>query len=496
MAKSLLLETSNELEHAVASIKDTSVRFQYAKLKELRRRYSKLASEGSREVTQLQSLKHAADSLDKILTQTVSAYADYQKKLNITATDVIRQIKPTEAVIEFLRYQRDTDSSNRYFAMVLRHGSKSPIAIDLGSEDEIAASVKYRDFNTQYDMIWSPLESYLKNVTTIYYSPSGVLNNVSFAALCRQKKIKAKQSSIERIECEYLMDRYALHRLTTTRYVADGTLTKSRKIGTSIALYGSIDYDYAPTVAARQDTIPMTTDFADVMRSMPYLSPVSALPATSTEIASIEELMQKVGWGTMLYRNQGADEKSFKSLSGNSAPSILHIATHGFAFPEKYKRNDGLSLSAPTLSYHASEDPMVRCGLMFSGANHSWTGNANDLIQNTGEDGILTAAEVAELDLAETDLVVLSACNSGLGRVDATEGTYGLQRAFKLAGVKNLIVSLWPVPDQETMELMTSFYADLAISKDPATSFQRAQLSMRKAYPQQPEKWAGFVFVR
>ena len=139
---------------------------------------------------------------------------------------------------------------------------------------------------------------------------------------------------------------------------------------------------------------------------------------------------------------------------------------------------------------------MVRCGLMLSGSNISWTGNPQKMLEQTGEDGILTAAEVANLDLSNTKLVVLSACETGLGKIEGSEGTFGLKRGFKLAGVEQLIVSLWSVPDKETMELMTLFYTDLAQSLNPVISFEKAQKEMRNRYPTEPDKWAGFVLVR
>ena len=139
---------------------------------------------------------------------------------------------------------------------------------------------------------------------------------------------------------------------------------------------------------------------------------------------------------------------------------------------------------------------MVRSGLMLSGSNISWTGSSQKMIEQTGEDGILTAAEVANMDLSKTKLVVLSACETGLGKIEGSEGTFGLKRGFKLAGVEQIIVSLWSVPDKETMELMTLFYADLTRTQNPVVSFEKAQKEMRNKYPTEPEKWAGFVLVR
>jgi len=118
------------------------------------------------------------------------------------------------------------------------------------------------------------------------------------------------------------------------------------------------------------------------------------------------------------------------------------------------------------------------------------------MIEETGEDGILTAAEISNLDLTNTKLVVLSACETGLGKIEGSEGTFGLKRGFKLAGVEQIIVSLWSVPDKETTELMTLFYEDLAVTLNPVISFAKAQKEMRNKYPTRPDLWAGFVLVR
>jgi CHAT domain-containing protein len=241
--------------------------------------------------------------------------------------------------------------------------------------------------------------------------------------------------------------------------------------------------------------------FSNSLKRETTFKAVDYLPGTKQEVESVVPLLNKNKWTTTLATGTKATEQLFKSKSDTLAPSIIHIATHGFAFPdkeEKRKKNnmDMLMLNNTQMQYTAAEDPMMRCGLMFAGANKSWTGKQKEMIEQTGQDGILTAAEVANMDLSNTKLVVLSACETGLGKVEGSEGVFGLQRGFKLAGVEQLIVSLWKVPDHETKELMNLFYTDLTITKDPVISFSKAQKQMRNNYPDNPEKWAGFVLVR
>jgi CHAT domain-containing protein len=132
----------------------------------------------------------------------------------------------------------------------------------------------------------------------------------------------------------------------------------------------------------------------------------------------------------------------------------------------------------------------MRSGLVFSGANDVWSKqNKNDSI----DDGVLTAQEVSNIDMRKTDLVVMSACETGLGDIKGSEGVYGIQRAFKMAGVYFMIMSLWQVPDKETEEFMTSFYKNLIKQKDIKKAFAKTQKEMRTKYD--PYFWAAFVLI-
>jgi len=133
---------------------------------------------------------------------------------------------------------------------------------------------------------------------------------------------------------------------------------------------------------------------------------------------------------------------------------------------------------------------LLRSGLILSGGNYAWSGKTPI---NGVEDGIATAYEISQLDLSKTELVVLSACETALGDIKGSEGVFGLQRSFKMAGVKKLIVSLWQVPDKETAELMTLFYADWLKGNTIENAFYKAQSKMRKKYS--PFYWAAFVLV-
>ena len=132
----------------------------------------------------------------------------------------------------------------------------------------------------------------------------------------------------------------------------------------------------------------------------------------------------------------------------------------------------------------------MRSGLLFADGNLTWSANT---APKANEDGILTAQEVSTLDLRKAQIVTLSACETGLGEIKGSEGVYGLQRSFKLAGAKMIIISLWQVPDKETSEFMIYFYKFMMRKKDPKIAFSAAQKEMNKKYA--PYFWAAFVLV-
>ena len=162
-------------------------------------------------------------------------------------------------------------------------------------------------------------------------------------------------------------------------------------------------------------------------------------------------------------------------------------------------QNASIAFSAgvSTLGNTSGNTGIISRELILAGGNWVWVGNEEINKRKTDEDdGILQASTVSLLNLKNTKLVVLSACATGLGEIEGNEGVFGLKRAFKQAGVEQLIVSLWNVPDNETMELMTLFYKELANSQNVVSSFELAQKTMRNKYPDDIKKWAGFVLVR
>jgi CHAT domain-containing protein len=291
------------------------------------------------------------------------------------------------------------------------------------------------------------------------------------------------------------MDRYTLHELTSTRYLAMGLKEKAKEpISANLAMVGGVNYDYLPgsTAASKKNKKHKNVNrsSANVSEKLDYLQ------GTKIEVEHINQQVTAAAWQTKLIENNDATEETITKMEGKEAKGILHIATHGFAFPEYDFNDTTVNKNSLRYSYRYSTNPMVRSGLILAGGNWAWTGSDTLTKLGAEQNGILTALEVSQLNLKKTKLVVLSACETGLGKIEGSEGTFGLKRGFKLAGVEQIIVSLWSVPDKETMELMTLFYTDLTKTLNSILSFEKAQKEMRNKYPTEPEKWAGFVLVR
>jgi CHAT domain-containing protein len=218
------------------------------------------------------------------------------------------------------------------------------------------------------------------------------------------------------------------------------------------------------------------------------------LDGTLREVEKIQKLLNDNKVNPLTITGNDATEESFKSLNNLKSPVFIHIATHGFFFPEPLKTgtNQPYLKKSAFDPFKNSENPLLRSGLIFAGANHAWK---NQPLPANVEDGILLASEVAEMYLPNTMLVVLSACETGLGDIKGNEGVFGLQRAFRMAGVRYLINSLWQVPDYQTSELMTKFYEYWLSGLPIHDSFRNAQTFLKHKYSDNPFNWAAFVLL-
>jgi CHAT domain-containing protein len=298
-----------------------------------------------------------------------------------------------------------------------------------------------------YINFWKPLEAKLDKVRNIYFSSDGIYNLINLWIL--KNPINGK----------YLIDEQRIINLTNTRQLVSDQ--KQVIEISSVLLLGRPNYTLG-------DTLNNTSQDVEVNRAVSrfFRAGVSDLPGTEDEVKMIEDFLKqnKIESKVLLW-----DNASEELLKEEQSKHIIHIATHGFFDTDIQGRN-----------------PMLRSGLLLAGVSKA--GNKSK------EDGILTAYEASNLDLNNTALVVLSACETGLGEVKSGEGVYGLQRAFEVAGVDAILMSMWKVNDQTTQELMVLFYKELIKNKSVPESFRNAQLQIREKY-KEPLYWGAFKLI-
>ena len=470
----------------------------------------------TQQMTDTKALEDKANDLERQLARVFSGRNELAGLQNIHWKDVQNQLNPGEIAVEFTHFPfyngRQWTDSVMYAALLLKKDDTHPAIIPLFEGRQLDAVLQrgrasemnyindlYRwiDPDDQsipgkgqqlYDLVWKPLETYLDGIHAVYFSPSGRLHQLSFAA----------------IPCggtEMLSDRFQLHQLSSTARV---TIKHQESPVKRIVLYGGINYD------AGFDKMKSIADQYNKSFEKPSLQATRSLSRENTrsgswmyldgtlaEVEKIRKFAEGKGIKSVILTGNEAVEESVKNLSGNSSPEVIHIATHGFFFPDAQKDYDKSGSMAvgerATHAFRLSDNPLMRSGLAFAGANHAWAGEE---IPPELDDGILTAYEVSGMYLPKTELVVLSACETGLGEIKGSEGVFGLQRSFKIAGTEYILMSLWQIPDYQTSELMNRFYAEWFSGKPTREALKAAQDFMKGKYPLLPFMWAGFVLVR
>lgn len=468
----------------------------YAAWKSGQQQLIKVSAQSNSRQQLLDSLENQVLNLEKTLVQSLPGFAASRQDLQWQ--DIRAALQPNEAVVEFVRFndmRSDPSEKVMYAALVLLPGAAVPQYVPLFEEKELlrltGRSKSWLQDYTQnlyaqkqpagvknlYQLIWEPLEKHLRDVKTVYYAPAGLLHRLNIGAVEKPGGARAGQRKL------VLMG--------STRQVLPGAV--QQKPGSDALVIGGVLYDDTPAqtgapadMTSRNRGIDFSYDNADsTLRGNSW----NYLPNTLTEAEKIATTLNKSGIKTEKHTGLAATEENFKKQCGGSqSPRIVHVATHGFFFPDAQNAVDTVAKV-----FRTNENPMMRSGLVLAGANHAWkTGKTAGVDQ---EDGILTAYEISLLNLSNTELVVLSACETGLGDIAGNEGVYGLQRAFKIAGARYLIMSLWKVPDEQTEQLMTLFYEKwLNGKKSIPDAFREAQSAMQ-AKNLNPFYWAGFVLL-
>ena len=455
------------------------------------------------------SLQMEAEALERKLAKASPVLDAYLKERFISWEDVKKHLAKDEVALEFLRYQAFDNvltNSWKYGVLLIDTERSHPVFVELGSERDLELLVSNQglrrlDYVDQlytfadrggvvvnketpslYEVSWGPLEDFLVDKARVYLSPAGFYHRLNIEAIPYDK--------------DYVMgQRLDVHLLGSTGQLIHAEVPVSTE---SAALFGGLEYQFPDSLLGSLPEEIGTDSNEVVLTSLTLPSNKfrgdawEFLKYSQAETEQLHILFQEQGFEVDLLEGMRGSEENFKMLAkGSESPDILHISTHGFFFPDATESADLLADDRSS-SFSLVENPMLRSGLILSGANYAWTGNT----LSTGmEDGILTAYEIEQLDLSGTDIVVLSACETGLGDIRGNEGVFGLQRAFRKAGVDNILMSLWQVPDYQTQELMVLFYKNmLAHSQDVHKALKNAQLALKEKY-RNPYFWAGFILL-
>lgn len=425
--------------------------------------------------------------------QYVSSQPQFLAQLNYTWKDVKKHLGEHEAAIEFINLWGITpdnlnDGHSSFGAIILRNDSDFPIFVKLAQDSTITNLYEFDEegvkqcellysrpvSNQLYQIIWEPLLPYLSDVETVYYAPTGVLQDINL-------------DWIEDGDSNVLATKYNLYRLSSTREIL---IRDKCRYHNNATLYGDIAYSIKES--------PLHEFVKSKYRSSTRAG-FGPLKGTSIELDSIKCELNSRAIGYKEFRKELASEEAFRKLSGQS-PEVIHIATHGFYYSrdeieKEYKSGNFCNF----IAYQGMNPELYHSGLALSGAQDTWHNESGDISKyvemKSDNDGILLSSEIAQMDLSNTDLVVLSACETALGNVKS-EGVYGLQRAFKLAGVNSLIMSLWKVDDDATQILMTSFYQNYLNGMSKREALLSAQNKVRNTPGfEDPYNWAAFILL-
>lgn len=518
--KDLLLRTNKRLQKYVVESGDSTIAHLYGNVISQKAQLIQLQSQKHLDDSVIVALKKSIQSNERLLASVSNMYSQQQGEKNITWKNIQAKLRANDVAIEFINAGR----VDQYWALILRKEYKEPKLIYLenfkryypedvktqmdfwknqmdfwkqygeplgveppeppqflqfsGDAGEVYKYGKDENGTKLYDALWKPLTQYINEGDVVYFAPSGVLLQLSMEALPVNDRT-------------VLSDHYKLIRLSSTKEVV---IPRDKKTKKEAVLYGNIQYgiDNVEVFIAESEKYQDRSLGKDATYvSEENRASVRPLYGTKIEVDDISKILSKAHFKFRIFESYNANEESFKALSGNS-PQILHVATHGFYWNNDRASNEPF-VSQTTPQGTTMVDPLMRCGLLFSGANAAYSGHPADVADGV-DDGILTAKEISLLDLSNTKLLVLSACETGLGEL-TDAGVFGLQRAFKQAGVETIIMSLWKVDDKATQMMMSKFYELWLSGQYKRTAFYNAQREIRKIHPKEPYYWAGFIML-
>ncbi len=458
--KALLLNATNKIKQAILSSGNTELIKDYTawldKKETLARYYSLSKEELKDQKIDLAALEQEANGMERSLSQRSGDFSQGYSSEKIGFDRIASLLGDNEAVVEMIRirsFDKDFTSDSKYAALVLTKNSTEPklIILDNGNQLEARYAKFYRNAIQQkivdqysYEQFWARIEPALVGKKIIYISPDGVYNQINL-------------NTLKKTGGDFVINKYDLAIIGNSK---DLIGLKTAKVSTTkkeAFLLGFPNYGGESIVE---------------------------LPGTKVEIEGISKILKTSGYQISLAEQNEATESKIKSIKGSA---LVHIATHGYFLPDA--EGGGVGVDAA----NAKNNPLLRSGLLLAGAAKTMSGEVLPNLESN-DNGVLTAYEAMNLNLNGTDLIVLSACETGLGDVRAGEGVYGLQRAFIVAGAKAMVMSLWKVDDAATQALMTNFYTILSKGGSKLKAFKQAQLQLMTKY-KDPYYWGAFVMI-
>lgn len=479
MSKSFLLESERSMYDVIKRMGTPGDMHDYTTLASMKNRVKAWEKDYKANADSILSVSRKVSRLENLLTNRCKEYSDGTDFMDVDYDAVKHALGQNEVLIDFTDYISQTQG-RKYAAYIINKVQGYPLLKALFAERQIDSLGIVRPdmyYSEDYSedvlkLLWVPLKENVSECTTIYYVPSQLLFQISL-------------ESLPLPDGSLLGSHYHFVRLSSARELVK---MKSNAIGCkddTAVLYGGLQYDVETTAMAEESK---KYDLSNLLAIRGEIARGDSifhdLQGTKEEIFKIENILKDNKWQVTPYMGKNGTEESFLDMNGKS-PRLLHLATHGFYYtPNKAEDVDYLK---------GYTDAMSLSGLVMSGGNAAWLGKQ---LPKGVLGGILTANDIARLDLSNTDMVVLSACQTGQGKA-TSEGLYGLQRAFKKAGVGTIVMSLWSVSDKTTSEFMIAFYECLVNPHNAwnkRKAFEEAKQIIRKKHPD-PYYWAAFVML-
>lgn len=486
MAKGILLSTERDFTQLLAESGDTEALNQFFELRNVNAQLDKAyeIAPSDRAPGLIDSLKRRAADIEVDLIKRSKIYGDFTRNMAIGWKDVSNALDDRDVAIEFVTIPT-TENKIVYAAYIIRRGIDTPAMQILFYEADLKAIPTDQRYTSSdlSQLLWGRLDDHLRNANRVFFAPAGELYNIAIESLPYYER------------GGLISDHHLLYRLSSTRQLA--VVGAEQAEGRSGALFGGLNYNAGSRLPQSGET------------SVPR-GGVAHLPATQKEVEAIGNMLHETNISAQMYTGDEGTEQAFKALSGNKL-KIIHIATHGFYWTESEIRRaitPAMMMigSRSAAHQHTDDKALNRSGIYLSGANRALSAQSSDIVDGTA-DGILTAKEVADMDLRGLDMVVLSACRTGLGAVTG-DGVFGLQRGFKKAGANTILMSLWDVDDRATRMLMTRFYQKACAGYSKRKALLEAQSYVRdfcEPDPNRPDTmvrpyehpryWAAFILL-